>query len=125
MEREDAVHEAMARALFVSAWADCEERGGRTYPGMELYEVAPETPPEAYRAAAQLIIDFERANRKDLDAMYRRALETAGLQDGAAVRKDFGYLTAMQALGHGVAWFNHYPDHGLEIPSIEFLVDDC
>ncbi len=52
LDRE-AVETAAARTAFVLAWADAEERDGRTYPGADLDEVAPDFVPGRFRAWAR------------------------------------------------------------------------
>ena len=41
---EKTIVNGMACAFFVTAWADRQERKGKTYPGEELMDVAPSTP---------------------------------------------------------------------------------
>lgn len=55
LDRE-AVETAAARTAFVLAWADAEERDGRTYPGSDLDEVAPDFVPGRFRAWARDVI---------------------------------------------------------------------
>lgn len=105
---------SIARTFWVTWWADREEERGRRFPpGTELFEVAPRTPRAALEEAGKFIHEMEKANRMPLAAMYARAVRAAGEEDVADL---FGYYTAMQAMGSGVAWTDDYPDHGLEIP---------
>jgi len=52
-EMREAVEESAARTAFVLTWADAEERDGRTYPGEDLEDVAPDYTPGRFRAWAR------------------------------------------------------------------------
>src|SRR3546814_16466558 len=70
----DPIIDEMARTLWVLAWADAEEEhGGRAYPGMDLMVVAPETPPEAWDAANQLVGQFCGINACGIHTLLFRA----------------------------------------------------
>src|ERR1035438_4765464 len=43
-DTENTIINAMARAFFVTAWADRQEERGRSFSGQELMDVAPKTP---------------------------------------------------------------------------------
>lgn len=102
----------MARTLFVTAWADWKDQYGGGTPGMgvDLMDVAPETPPYAFEAADKLIKLYEDANKCCLGHLLNLAkwsekiLETAPEETMAALAREFGYCMTMQALGHGVSW---------------------
>lgn len=49
----EAVEASAARTAFVLAWADAEEREGRTYPGERLDDIAPSQVPGRFRAWAR------------------------------------------------------------------------
>jgi len=55
LDRE-TVEASAARTAFVLAWADAEERDGRTYPGEDLDEVAPDYVPGRFRAWARDVL---------------------------------------------------------------------
>ena len=121
-----------ARALWVSWWADqcscgfdsetCRldgdglegwdpdaEHVANDPGGVELMDVAPDTPPDAVEAATALMGRIE-----GLGALLERA-------DVQGDPEDFGHYLAMEALGTGVSWDGHYLDpHGLDVPYIEY-----
>jgi hypothetical protein len=116
---------SMARALHVTAWAEREEESGRTYPGQELMDIAPDTTDEATAQAWRLMGRIEQANRLNIYAAYCKALKADGQDyyaEGVAESnaRDFGHYLAMEALGHGVGWADDHEPHGLIVPSIEF-----
>ncbi len=55
LDRE-TVEDAAARTAFVLAWASAEEDQGRTYPGEDLDDVAPEHVPGRFRAWARDVL---------------------------------------------------------------------
>jgi len=55
LDRE-AVEASAARAAFVLTWASAEEEQGRTYPGEDLDDVAPEHVPGRFRAWARDVL---------------------------------------------------------------------
>lgn len=116
------VIEAVARALFVSAWADQEERDGRSHSGQELMDVAPPTITEADRSAIGLMASTELLNGMSFTKMYAQALKAGGLEDSFEMREEFGHLLAMHALGSGVGLGDTFGKHGLRVPSVEFYL---
>lgn len=114
--------DAAARSLFVSAWADNEDREGRGYPGQDLFDVAPDTSEEARTAAADLFKSVETMNRQPIEALYQQALRNAGLKDSSRLRDRFAHDMAFQALGSGVGLSDDFRDHGIKVPSIEVLL---
>jgi hypothetical protein len=112
----------VARTLFVTAWADKEEEAGHSYPGQELMDAAPSTPPEAELTASELIRSAEVLNGSDLQAMLAQALRAINVEDSPRNRREFGFLLAMQALGHGVGLDDSFGNHGLKVPDIEFYL---
>jgi len=52
LDRE-AIEESAARTAYLLAWADAEEREGRTYPGADLDGVAPAETPEPFQEWAR------------------------------------------------------------------------
>lgn len=119
------IAEEIARTFFVIAWADAMEERGKTFPGQNLFGVAPVKIPQcAERAAKEFVNLMEAANRMPLIRIYAEAVERAGLKDGWRVRNDFGYLTAMEALRSGVSWTTDYKPHGMKVPHYEFSMCD-
>lgn len=114
--------EWMARTIFVLKWADRQEEKGITYPGQELFEVAPRTSKDAKIGAWALVEDLQEANKLSIFEIYDQALQRAKLENTAKNREEFGYLVAMEAMGTGIALEEDFPDHGLEIPEREFMI---
>src|SRR3546814_21016106 len=84
-------------------------------------DVAPETPPEAGDAANQLVGQFCGINECGIHTLLYRAAradaEANKVFEGAVVgestlfdneryQRAFGYSLAMEAVGHGVSWFD-------------------
>lgn len=132
---DHTIHAGLARALFVNAWSDREEEAGRTYPGEDLMDVAPETSDEATLHAAYVIGYIEAANKMPLAALYSQACKADGVKyedvcasfrgepvaptDGKkspdayaeALERhttSFGHNLGMMALGTGVSWFDDH-----------------
>jgi hypothetical protein len=129
----ESVVNAMARAMFVSAWADKEEEEGRSHGGEELMDVAPETPEDAIHQAWRLCGQFEALNKSTIAAMFVHALridvklcsnwgEEAFERAEERWASDFGHYLAMRALGHGVAWEDDHRDPGFTYPHFEYYL---
>lgn len=118
------IAEQIARAFFVSAWASAREERGQSFSQQNLYDVAPETPDYVQKSAMELIRAMERLNKMPMRKMYEQALERDELIDAPDIRDDFGFLTAMQALGYGVRWTDSHKDHGLKVPWYQFSEED-
>lgn len=119
---DGAIIEAMARTLFVDAWASAMEERGETHgwAGQDLMDLAPETSSEAKAAAAKLAAEFVALNGKSLTDL----LEAAAAADGDAALnpsyvESFGHNLAMQAIGHGVSWFDDHAKFPIEFPRSE------
>lgn len=112
--------DGMARCLFVNAWADfAEETLGASFSGMELMDVAPETPPESFEKAKGLYNEIKSINNVDLSTFV-----PPGIDPDEGFDKDlFGHYLCMEALGHGVSWKDDHEDHGLKLPMIEAYAD--
>lgn len=99
----------MARTFFVDYWASEEEEAGRTYPGRNLFDMAPdETPEWALRMARETLVKIEEMNRAitaditTVEGLWEKAVELGAWQNTMAGAEDFGYKLAMQVMGHGV-----------------------
>jgi len=113
-DRDLLILDAMARAFFVTAWADYEEETGwpsGSPSGMDLMDIAPDTEEEAEEEAVKLYDEIESLNNIDLG-------EFVDSHDWPA--QEFGHYLAMEAMGTGVGWADSWPEHGLEIPYGEF-----
>ena len=99
----------MARTFFVDYWATEEEEAGRTYPGRNLFDVAPdETPEWALRMARETLVKIEEMNRamtadiKTVAELWEKVVELGAWENTIADAEDFGYKLAMEVMGHGV-----------------------
>jgi hypothetical protein len=120
----ETIANAMARAMYVSAWADHQEAMGRRLRG-ELMDQAPATPRRAKDDAFMLIGRFECLNGMDIFALLYAAYKADGFDPyqyppDEKYEKEFGHYLAMQALGHGVSWFDDHAKFPIKFPHIEF-----
>jgi len=127
----DAFIEGAARAFFVSAYADfCENQASKgddaddaTYyisagPGEDWADVAPaNTPPNAYALAGELWAGLYHLNGA---AGPYTLVNNAQAADGAEPdAEEFGHYLAMEAMGHGVSWFDDHARFDLKVPHME------
>lgn len=120
---ERQIIDAMARAMFVTTWADrMEERGlGHKLSGQKLMDIAPKTSRDALAAAKKLAAMFAEANEgASMNDLYARALNVAGKHEGDASPHSFGHYMAMEAMGHGVSWTDDHPEFKVNIPRFEY-----
>jgi hypothetical protein len=131
----DSWLEGAARAFFVSAYADYVEEGhstdndltdderaarldlARPRGGQAWSDFAPENPPNAYALAGELWNALHTANGEA--GVYSLALRAEAADGEAPDPEKFGYYMAMQAMGHGVSWFDDHKDFPIEFPDIE------
>jgi len=137
---ENVMIDGMARAFFVSAWADRQEERGKTagWSGNDLMDLAPKTPRYARDFALMfagslsgslpvilnnaawadvtegltLAEPFYRFEHPELEAKAR------DLQTDEYAR-DLGHYLAMQGLGSGVSWFDNHAKFEIKIPYTE------
>lgn len=60
------------------------------------------------------------ANRLPVAALAFRAAEADGQDFEDLDAREFGHYLAMQALGHGVSWFDDHARFALIVPSMEY-----
>jgi hypothetical protein len=121
--------DAMARAFFVEAWARNEEEKPkfreRGYGGhghqVDIMDVAPRTNAAANAAAKELAKDIERANGRSLTSLYTTAVAQEGHRKEPNPT-DFGHYLAMQAMGHGVSWWDDHPKFPMTVPYHDFYM---
>ena len=114
---------AVARTLFVQAWASWQEEHGPGYPmGCELMEAAPETPVEAYYAAGRLISKFEEKNKKSWYLIAADARKKVRTGDDADT--ELGYYVAQTSLSAGVRWEDNHEPLNVEYPYFDFTYLD-
>jgi hypothetical protein len=119
----DQIVDGMARALFVSSWAEAH---AHEYQQVDLEKVAPPTPPDAEMYARNLCGQVEKYNdRTDINLIYAGIV---GYEAHAHRKKptpeSFGWYLGMQMLGHGVSWTDDHPDAGLELPYADYRHDE-
>ena len=139
---EKTIINGMARAFFVSAWAEKQERKGRSFSGQELMDVAPSTPRYARDFAlmyagglGSLLVHLNNAARADIMELANISkwpkygdmteAERAALDemvDGLKVEgyaSEFGHYLAMMAMGTGVSWFDDHARFEIDIHHME------
>jgi hypothetical protein len=134
----DSWLDGAARAFFVTAYADyCDEGHStdneladeerearlalpRATSGADWYDYAPEPPPNAYALAGELWALLERDNKASVYMLAERAKAADGLTDNEEIdAEEFGRDLAMQAMGHGVSWFDDHKKFPLKIPHVD------
>jgi hypothetical protein len=131
----DSFLEGAARAFFVTAYADYVEEGHSTdndltdderEARLELFrpsgggdwcDYAPETPPNAYALAGELWNALHVANGEA--GVYSLALRAEAADGTAPDPEQFGHYLAMQAMGHGVSWFDDHKAFPIKVPHVE------
>lgn len=109
------------------------EHHGRTYPGRNPCDIAPPTPQYALLSAAILLGKLEQANGCELATIAQAAhiADHAGDLAGENCSfddfvREFASAVALEALGHGVSWFDDHEEFSLRgnwrfvVPRIEF-----
>lgn len=116
--KEDLVVAGMARAMFVSDYAD--KNPEKEAPGLDWMITAPKTPYHAYNQAWKLLGKVELASGCGIYTLISRAehANKGALSDGEL--KLLGHYIAMQAMGHGVSWFDSNPKFDITIPHFEY-----
>lgn len=131
---------AMARTLWLLAWADYQEQVKENPLRGEIADQAPETPESVIRYAhyvAGKIHHFTGGKAHDsLFFTFREALRADALnlvkgdeaitayidkfQDSKDLQDRFGHCLAMMVTGQGVSWFDNHEEFPLRVPRIEF-----
>lgn len=139
----DAWIEGAAKAFFATAYADFVEEGHSTDneltdderearldlprpgAGEDWMDYIPEVPPAAYALAGELWAligsksDVFGSKINGACGVYSLA-ERAEAADGEKPDPEqFGHYMAMQAMGHGVSWFDDHKGFTMVMPSIE------
>jgi hypothetical protein len=131
----DAWLEGAAKAFFATAYADYVEEGNSTDNdldevernqranlarpggGEDWMDYLPPIPPNAYALAGELWEALHKANGEA--GVYSLALRAEAADGVAPDPEQFGHYLAMQAMGHGVGWFDDHKTFKIKIPSIE------
>ncbi len=121
---DDEILTGIPRGVYADAWAMEEEEKGESFSGMDLYEIAPETPAYADKWARKTAREIIKLNPKfkNLTELYEFA-KSKGYGNDA---EHFGYHLGMQSVGHGVSWSDdaragHHDD--IKLPSTEFYIE--
>lgn len=150
---EKHIRNAMARTLWVTSYADYvdelspEEReailGTEQHPdneGRDWDDVAPEETPQGAHQAARDLAElfavsegigrrrpmtelFEMAHHADTGEPLELEHMFGDEKRKAPQWEMFGHYMVMQALGHGVSWFDDHKEFDLEVPSFECSYD--
>lgn len=125
----ETVVTAIARAFFVSAWADRQEERGKTkgWAGQDLMNLAPKTPKVAMNEAWRALGALENENGMCIEALLYQAWKADGHKEEEGdvpmtYIRDFGHYLGMMMLGHGVGWFDDHAHFELETPLREFYL---
>lgn len=133
---DNAILKGAARGLFVQAYASRQEErysagkknARRAGPEEDWMDIAPPTPRDAYLAASWLLAKLECANKRSVFELITMAARADGLPGWGYVmatpsyQEDFGHYIAMQAVGHGVSWFDNHERFEMEIPHFEYYL---
>jgi hypothetical protein len=125
----------MARALFVADYARAAEDGRVVLTPEQAklkdwMEIAPPTPLDYIYEGHRLAGKVEQVNGQALIVLFAQAVEADGKANwitwdekhpGYAV--NFGHNIAMQAVGHGVSWFDDHNEFDLHVPGFETGLD--
>lgn len=112
--------EGAARAVWVQWWADDQENRGKKFKhGVDLMDQAPATPLSAYVWAGELVGELKQLNKVHIAVLVERAREA---DNHAVDYREFGHYLAMQALGHGVSWFDDHAQFAIKLPHLEYYV---
>jgi len=112
---KSSVVQGFADALFKSSWASFEKEKGTSFSGMEILDVAPDTPQEVVSFADRQISQIESANGISFDSFV-----PPGEDEGSFDPWELGWYIGMQYLGQGVSWSDDHQDHGLQVPHGQF-----
>jgi hypothetical protein len=137
-KNSDPIVEGMASTLWGSAWANhAEEHRCANLSGMEITEIMPEIPPEAYAIAKRFIKDIEKANGKSIDELLEDAIEAdvaeqsdlSKWKSNVELAYEFGSDLAFMVTGAGVSWFDDHAEFPLEVPyheesELQILADE-
>ncbi len=117
--------QSVARTMFVLQWGDYEEEAGRTYPGKDLMHVAPPTPGQFLREGWRFLGAVEALNTKSLHVLLYTAAFAETLTEDTSIENidvdSFAHYLVMQAVGHGVSWFDSHAEFELRLPMWQLI----
>lgn len=120
---KSAFIEGAAKAFFADAFASLYEEwcssgeeipdifdGHVPGPGSDWMDYIPEVPTACYVEAGMLWEKIANLNNSNMYHIVTRALEAADIPTDPEEIELFGHYMAMQAMGHGVSWFDDHPE---------------
>lgn len=121
---EQAILDGAARAFFVDDWAFWEEEEGDGIPaGVELLSYAPATTEHAVAFTREFLEELSGANDdKSPEELFFEACIADESAPTQPLARDFGHYIAMEAMGHGVSWFDNHAHFEIEVPYKEYYV---
>lgn len=126
-----SVEKSVLDGITFAYWAEIyireqEEKAERTGkrtpwgPGEQIDPYIPKKVPAYVKAGAkEFAAILKHQNRTNLYGLYLMAESAPGKHRRQPDPFDFGYTLAMQAMGHGVSWFDDHPDFDIKIPHYE------
>ena len=117
-----------AKAFFVTAYADYVEEPeaeddrshlARASGGEDWMDCAPALPPNAFALAGELWANLEDSNPHVGCGVYSLADLARQADHDGIDPEEFGHYLAMQAMGHGVSWFDDHETFNIVIPPME------
>ena len=116
MKNSTVLINAIARTLFVLAWADWNDEYGNTETsGKELMDIAPANPEGMEKHGEKVLNGFLKVNNITLDELILKAEKTYNGEGGTdTMLKELGHCLAMAATGQGVSWEDDNNDMKLE-----------
>jgi len=107
--------------LWGSAWADhVEEHKCCRLSGLNICNVMPTPPPEAWAAAERILGHIEHANGWSWPCMFAAAARADGLKEPKSyddlLVERFGECLMYMAMGSGTSWFDDHAEFSLAVP---------
>jgi hypothetical protein len=116
---EDIIADSAAEIMWLHAWANDEERHGRTHSQMRIEDIAPRVPDKFYVAGRDLIKTVEMANGGiSINRLFEDAASKEGKHYDEPTPENFGKDIDRKAMGVG-SWNENHPDIDLKVPSID------
>jgi len=115
--RKEVLH-AMARAAYTMWWTRQQEekyeehRTPLPWPSgpVNIDEYVPKrTPASARKWAEETLAEYEQKTGMPVELLYWYAENAEGKHEYLPTTDTFGWYLAMQAMGHGVSWFDGHP----------------
>lgn len=118
--------DAMATVLWADFWADKEEDRGVSFARMDIVDAAPTITEECIVLAGRIMGAWEAANAATFHEMYDRAIAAnAGAGKEEPDMEQFAGYIALEAIGHGVSWFDRNPEFPMKFPAhCEFMPEE-